>query len=306
MGLLDEAIRDHLDLKRRRGADPADVERAEREALGPVRRDPFEHGPDDVEPASMPDDRPRAYDHEEELYDDEGYEGHRVEGEWDEEFEGQPHEARFDPEGFSEEEPSQPADSTTLMDHESMEGPDAQTSAEYLQEPQAPLSHEPSAPYPTEAGAGDETMQYDVEEALAAEQPRPEAEPSPEWVEQSDEWVEQSEEWIEPSHRPLEDPHDTAQQPHEPPESTRDQAEHGAPPTEPRPPYPDPAEHEVGPEEAPPHREPPPPSHNPEAEGQVKAERDVLDETPDFLHDEPDHDQLWFEQRPPRDFDFDG
>ena len=40
MGLLDDAIREHLDLKRRRGADPAEVERAEREALGPVRRGP--------------------------------------------------------------------------------------------------------------------------------------------------------------------------------------------------------------------------------------------------------------------------
>ena len=39
MGLLDEAIRDHLDLKRRRGADPAEIERAEREAFGSVRRD---------------------------------------------------------------------------------------------------------------------------------------------------------------------------------------------------------------------------------------------------------------------------
>jgi hypothetical protein len=40
MGLLDEAIREHLDLKRRRGADPTEIERAEREALGPVRREP--------------------------------------------------------------------------------------------------------------------------------------------------------------------------------------------------------------------------------------------------------------------------
>src|ERR1700730_7000536 len=40
MGLLDEAIREHLDLKRRRGADPDEIERAEREALGPVRRQP--------------------------------------------------------------------------------------------------------------------------------------------------------------------------------------------------------------------------------------------------------------------------
>src|SRR5581483_8488702 len=38
VGLLDDAIREHLDLKRRRGADPAEIERAEREALGPVRR----------------------------------------------------------------------------------------------------------------------------------------------------------------------------------------------------------------------------------------------------------------------------
>ena len=40
MGLLDDAIREHLDLKRRRGADPTEIERAEQEALGPVRREP--------------------------------------------------------------------------------------------------------------------------------------------------------------------------------------------------------------------------------------------------------------------------
>ena len=33
---------------------------------------------------------------------------------------------------------------------------------------------------------------------------------------------------------------------------------------------------------------------------------DVLEETPDFLQDTPEHDRLWFEQKPPRDFDFDG
>jgi hypothetical protein len=38
MGDLDEAIRDHLELKRRRGADPAEVARAEQEALAPVTR----------------------------------------------------------------------------------------------------------------------------------------------------------------------------------------------------------------------------------------------------------------------------
>ena len=42
MGLLDDAIREHLALKRRLGADPADVERLEREAFGAgeAARDP--------------------------------------------------------------------------------------------------------------------------------------------------------------------------------------------------------------------------------------------------------------------------
>ena len=37
MGLLDDAIREHLDLKRRRGADPDEVSRQEEEALGDPR-----------------------------------------------------------------------------------------------------------------------------------------------------------------------------------------------------------------------------------------------------------------------------
>ena len=38
MGDLADAIRDHLELKRRRGADPAEVAREEEEALSPVTR----------------------------------------------------------------------------------------------------------------------------------------------------------------------------------------------------------------------------------------------------------------------------
>src|SRR5690349_13245213 len=52
MGLLDDAIREHLDLKRRRGADPSDIERPEREALGPVRRGPEATG-EDAAPAAV-------------------------------------------------------------------------------------------------------------------------------------------------------------------------------------------------------------------------------------------------------------
>ncbi len=45
---------------------------------------------------------------------------------------------------------------------------------------------------------------------------------------------------------------------------------------------------------------------DPAALKDAALEEDVLEETPEFLQDTPDHDRLWFEQRPPRDFDFEG
>ena len=41
-----------------------------------------------------------------------------------------------------------------------------------------------------------------------------------------------------------------------------------------------------------------------EASDQAEPVEDVLEETPDFLRDTPEQERLWFEQRPPRDFDF--
>ena len=58
--------------------------------------------------------------------------------------------------------------------------------------------------------------------------------------------------------------------------------------------------------------EPPVPQHldqeteEYELEPEEEEGDDVLESTPEFLQDAPDHDRLWFEQRPPRDFDFDG
>ena len=56
-------------------------------------------------------------------------------------------------------------------------------------------------------------------------------------------------------------------------------------------------------------REPPDDAVTPAAgKGEAAApaadEEDVLEETPDFLQETPEHDRLWFEQRPPRGFDF--
>ncbi|HEX4691885.1 MAG TPA: hypothetical protein VH276_14425 [Solirubrobacteraceae bacterium] len=37
----------------------------------------------------------------------------------------------------------------------------------------------------------------------------------------------------------------------------------------------------------------------------ASQEDDVLEETPEFLQETPEHDRLWFEQKPPRGFDWD-
>ncbi len=63
-----------------------------------------------------------------------------------------------------------------------------------------------------------------------------------------------------------------------------------APPREPR-------TGESGPEE--PHEDP-----LDEWEEEPEPTEDVLQETPEFLEETPEHDRLWFEQKPPKDFDF--
>jgi len=51
------------------------------------------------------------------------------------------------------------------------------------------------------------------------------------------------------------------------------------------------------------HLEPPGLAAGPDEDGGLVE--DVLEETPDFLRDTPEQERLWFEQQPPRDFDFD-
>ncbi len=87
-------------------------------------------------------------------------------------------------------------------------------------------------------------------------------------------------------------------------DAPEDFVEQADPMSEPAPPEPEPAPRGPEPEPiafdedepgvAPPMPEPP-----------ADASEDVLEDTPDFLQDTPEHDRLWFEQKPPRDFDFD-
>jgi hypothetical protein len=60
MGLLDDAIREHLELKRRRGADADEVTRLEQEALGPPQRGEFAGATAPAEPAEP---APETADH---------------------------------------------------------------------------------------------------------------------------------------------------------------------------------------------------------------------------------------------------
>jgi hypothetical protein len=55
MGLLDDAIREHLELKRRRGADAGEVAREQREALEPVFPGQRSGAEGDAEGGSQPD-----------------------------------------------------------------------------------------------------------------------------------------------------------------------------------------------------------------------------------------------------------
>jgi hypothetical protein len=246
MGLLDDAIREHLDLKRRRGADPAEVARAEQEALGPVRRDPVpadaadehhehedEHAPTAVEP-------PAAAEPHTQTHND-------------------PHPA---------DEGLHPDDATHVLApedrHEPPHGDPFHDAGAELGGAAAPAAPEPE--HDDRAGGAGEA----VPAAPPAGTRPPSTGPARSSADPEDEPHEQEHEQdlrhSDIVHQPttefhVEDHHDDEDEDAQP-EARRDR------------------------------RQP--------------ADEDVLEETPEFLQETPEHDRLWFEQRPPRDFDFDG
>ena len=219
MGVLDDAIRDHLDLKRRHGADPEELERAEREALGPVRR-----GPDEGEEPDASFEEPFAYEEGEEQDWEEAPASEATGAEPPETPEQKGQEGVFDHSADLDEAP------TTI---------------------QRPVDRPQAEP------AGDPTRE---EDPFAEDEPFADEEPFPE------------------EEQPLPEERSSGTPP-----------PHAAPGPAPSEPAGDEtAEYNV--EEALGER-----PHNDE---------DVLEETPDFLQDAPDHDRLWFEQRPPKDFEW--
>jgi hypothetical protein len=209
MGILDDAIREHLDLKRAHGADEEEVRRKEAEAFGPVRQEV-------VAPA---------------LDDD-----------------------------------------ATQMLHPDLEP-----------EPLEPSTDDPRAVHP-----GDDPVP----------DPHDHAHPP---VGSDPAWGEDTEFFADPVRAPAEPPvHHHDDEPHP---ALHD---HDAIHAEEHPPEPVFRDHAAAPvEEPPPVQEPP--VREPEVDEPPvgePGEEDVLEDTPEFLQDAPEHDRLWFEQKPPRDFDF--
>ena len=236
MGLLDDAIREHLELKRARGADPQEVARQENEALGAARRAEFA----------------------------------RPEGE-----------APADAGEAAAPAPAEPA----------------------AEAPAAPFDHEPSAP-----AAPDEPVAPAEPAPAATDEPFERSEPAPDETFARSEPAAPPDEPFTPS-EPVSPPPEAAAAPHEPvveadePVAAGDEREPfdveraDAPaeaPTE-RHDWLEDDRDEVPADEALDHPRPAEPTD----------EEDVLEETPDFLQETPEHDRLWFEQKPPRDFDFD-
>jgi hypothetical protein len=254
MGLLDDAIKDHLELKRRHGADASEVARLEHEALGPARREPAAAvapapdesalvDQDDFEDDPLLDDEVLVDEDEAHapLLDDED-DGYDDEVTADERLDAPLHRAQGAP---PPPEPAAPAEQDAPAAESSVDQPTQQFSLRELEdaaeaEAAAPSDLEDATDAPAEAGGA----------AEVSSEPAPAA------------------------------PSDAT--PAAPPEA--------APPA----PAASPAPADDEPE---PHADVVPADEEPDPD-------DVLEETPEFLQETPEHDRLWFEQKPPRDFDF--
>ena len=292
MGILDDAIKEHLELKRQHGAADDELKQLEDEVFGAAERpgdegsapDPLAEAPTefmsqpDLEPDAAGEAAPRQATEAEEAT---GRRSGRAEiADLQEAPPSKPEESAPEPEPPADEE-------SPAMEHEAV--------------PELPPEGEISTGPTTEereAIAEQPTEMYDIEEELAAS--RAEAPSEEDLVE---------EEMEEPRLAPV-DPlagldDDAAEPLIEEDEEDDDFWDEKRLSDELDQALEAPVEAEEEEEDAVFEPEPPP-----EAEPEVEKpaagpDEDVLEETPDFLEEAPEDDQLWFEQKPPKDFDFD-
>jgi hypothetical protein len=301
MSILDDAIREHLALKRAHGADDAELKKLEDEAFGPPAR------PDEPDPfAEAPTEFMAAPDEEgEKGAGDQG--GRRVPNVADlQEAPPAPAEepAADEPAATEHEVPAESGPSTeerqaiadqptemfdvegTYQDAEA-EGPSDEelVDAELSEPPLAPVDPlagiEGGGTEGVEAAAPDSEVAESEPDGPEADEDEPEDEFDEFFSEQrlSDELNQALEAPLpdEPGAEDLEEAANIEDAPEE------DDEEHEYEEA-------DSAKHEVADE--------------PRGD-QETSESDLLERTPDFLEDAPEDDDLWFEQKPPKDFDFD-
>jgi hypothetical protein len=291
MGILDDAIKEHLELKRQHGADQSELKQLEDEVFGPAERPGNEKSAADplAEAPTQFMEQPAPVEAEE------GSGRRRPRAEIADLQEAPQAETDVEVESDEADEPAE--EQAPAMEHETVSEPETEPEPASQSEKGEP---EPSAGHSTEerhAIAEQPTEMFDVEEELAGTEAKAPSE---------EELIEQ--EMTEPRLAPV-DPLSGLQEADEEDDGGEaagdgdasldeefwdekrlsdelDQAleapiietEEGAEPE---------AESE------------------PEAAGPEHKDEDVLEETPDFLEEAPEDDQLWFEQKPPKDFDFD-
>jgi hypothetical protein len=263
MGILDEAIRDHLELKRKGGTREADLRRLEDEAFG-ARGLPGEPASGVAVPTQAP----------------ESPESESAPGEWPEERS----EADASEEGDVPEAEAPPGAQVAFHDfaaEEGLVGPRADAAS--------PVEGEEMAPAPpTDEIAFDDSEPQEMPTELRAPGEGPPAEAAEVEETEIDYDLELTldDEDLEPSGGLR--------------EGTEEDAEGGEPPSEPELTVVEEEEEVVEGEIEEIEVDEPGGEEAPGDEGE-----DVLEETPDFLRETPEHDRLWFEQKPPKDFDFD-
>ncbi|MEX0973593.1 MAG: hypothetical protein WDZ46_10105 [Solirubrobacterales bacterium] len=259
MGILDDAIKEHLELKRSHGADAAELKQLEDEAFGAAER-PGDEGSSPDPAAEAPTEFMTQPDLEPEA----------------DAAEAPP------PESAEEEAPA--------MEHETVAEPDPAV------KPSGPSTEE------REAIAEQPTEMYDIEEELGASQA--EAPSEEDLIEEEideprlapvDPLAGFDDEADAPVVHAADDDEDDDFWDEKRLSDELDQALEA--PSEPEPEEPAPAEPAPEPAEPEDRRAAEEPADTPD--------EDVLEETPDFLEEAPEDDQLWFEQKPPKDFDFD-
>lgn len=292
MGILDDAIKEHLELKRQHGAADDELKQLEDEAFGAAERpgdegsapDPLAEAP--TEFMSQPDLEPEtiaeaaSQQAAPEAEEATGRRSGRAEiADLQEVPPSKPEENAPEPEAPADEE-------SPAMEHKAVPEP-----------PTAPEISTGPTTEEREAIAEQPTEMYDVEEELAASQAEAPSE---------EELVE--EEMEEPRLAPV-DPlaglDDDAAEPVIDEDEDDDFWDEKRLSDELDQALEAPVEVEEEEEEAVFEPEPSP-KVEPEAEKPAPGpDEDVLEETPDFLEEAPEDDQLWFEQKPPKDFDFD-